>query len=75
MGGSAGLFEELAAEAPDDGPIALYRRRAQELLESPRGRLGRGVDREDEVAATGPPPAATSSGESRTMPGADPGRP
>ena len=29
------LFEELAAAAPDDGPVALYRRRARELLEEP----------------------------------------
>jgi adenylate cyclase len=29
------LFEELAAAAPDDGPIALYRRRALELLAEP----------------------------------------
>jgi adenylate cyclase len=31
------LFEELAAASPDDGPIALYRRRAQELLAEPPG--------------------------------------
>jgi adenylate cyclase len=29
------LFEELATAAPDDGPVALYRRRARELLERP----------------------------------------
>lgn len=29
------LLEDLAAAAPDDGPIALYRRRARELLEEP----------------------------------------
>jgi adenylate cyclase len=29
------LFEELAAAAPDDGPVALYRRRARDLLEEP----------------------------------------
>ncbi|HWC04261.1 MAG TPA: adenylate/guanylate cyclase domain-containing protein [Methylomirabilota bacterium] len=29
------LFEELAGTAPDDGPVALYRRRARELLERP----------------------------------------
>ena len=29
------LFEDLAAAAPDDGPIALYRRRARELLDEP----------------------------------------
>ncbi|HEX2501806.1 MAG TPA: adenylate/guanylate cyclase domain-containing protein [Methylomirabilota bacterium] len=29
------LFEELATAAPDDGPIALYRRRAHELLAEP----------------------------------------
>ena len=31
------LFEDLAAVAPDDGPVALYRRRARELLEQPPG--------------------------------------
>ena len=31
------LFDELAAAAPDDGPVGLYRRRAQELLEEPPG--------------------------------------
>jgi adenylate cyclase len=31
------LFDELAAAAPDDGPIGLYRRRAYELLEEPPG--------------------------------------
>jgi adenylate cyclase len=31
------LFEELAAAAPDDGPVALYRRRARELLVDPPG--------------------------------------
>ena len=31
------LFEDLAAAAPDDGPVALYRRRARELLEQPPG--------------------------------------
>jgi adenylate cyclase len=29
------LFEELAAALPEDGPVALYRRRAHELLEDP----------------------------------------
>jgi adenylate cyclase len=29
------LFEAVAAGLPDDGPVALYRRRAQELLEDP----------------------------------------
>ncbi len=29
------LFEDLAATAPDDGPVALYRRRAREFLEQP----------------------------------------
>jgi adenylate cyclase len=29
------LFEELAAVSPDDGPVALYRRRARELLAEP----------------------------------------
>jgi len=32
---AAALFEDLAARLPDDGPVALYRRRAQELLEDP----------------------------------------
>ena len=31
------LFDELAAAAPDDGPVGLYRRRAQELLAEPPG--------------------------------------
>jgi adenylate cyclase len=31
------LFDALAAAAPDDGPIALYRRRARALLEDPPG--------------------------------------
>ena len=30
-------FDELAAAAPHDGPIGLYRRRAHELLEEPPG--------------------------------------
>jgi adenylate cyclase len=37
------LFEELAAASPDDGPIALYRRRAQELLAEPPGNDWNGV--------------------------------
>jgi adenylate cyclase len=37
------LFEDLAAEAPDDGPVALYRRRAHELLEEPPARDWDGV--------------------------------
>jgi adenylate cyclase len=37
------LFEELAAGAPDDGPIALYRRRARQLLEQPPGSDWSGV--------------------------------
>jgi adenylate cyclase len=32
---AATLFDELAAAAPDDGPVALYRRRARELLAEP----------------------------------------
>ena len=32
---AAALFEDLADRLPDDGPVALYRRRAQELLEDP----------------------------------------
>ena len=32
---AATLLEDLAAAAPDDGPIALYRRRARELLDEP----------------------------------------
>jgi adenylate cyclase len=31
------LFEELAAAAPEDGPVALYRRRSHELLAEPPG--------------------------------------
>jgi adenylate cyclase len=34
-GEATALFDELVAAAPDDGPIALYRRRARELLEEP----------------------------------------
>ena len=29
------LFDGLAAEAPDDGPVALYRRRSHDLLADP----------------------------------------
>ncbi len=32
---AAALFDALAAEAPEDGPIALYRRRSRELAEEP----------------------------------------
>jgi adenylate cyclase len=32
---AAALFEELAVRLSDDGPVALYRRRAQELVEDP----------------------------------------
>jgi adenylate cyclase len=32
---AAALFEDLAARLPDDGPVTLYRRRAQELLDNP----------------------------------------
>jgi adenylate cyclase len=32
---AAALFDTLAAEAPEDGPIALYRRRSRELAEDP----------------------------------------
>ena len=37
------LFEELAAAAPDDGPVALYRRRARALLDEPPARDWDGV--------------------------------
>ena len=40
---AAALFEDLAVAAPDDGPVALYGRRARELLEQPPGRDWDGV--------------------------------
>ena len=40
---AAALFEELAAAAPDDGPVALYRRRARALLDEPPARDWDGV--------------------------------
>ena len=58
---------------PGTAPWPLYRQRARALLEDPPApRLGRRVDREDEVAATGSPRRPLRAGDSSTNPGGGP---